>query len=129
MVLNRIMPSRSGYYAYAYQYYYNHSNDEGRRRRSRRGLLARLFGRNGHSPDAEAVQPEPPLAFASVVNPPASQPASPDVLESFVSVGTPAVKEEAVARTDNRSGPRRKKKTGPAALEEAIRDSWKYLSA
>jgi non-specific protein-tyrosine kinase len=44
VVLNRISPSRSGYYSYAYQYYY--SKDGERRKHSGGGPLHKLVGRN-----------------------------------------------------------------------------------
>jgi len=55
VALNRIRPSRSGYYSYAYQYTYYYSSDGQRKKRSRRNPVARLFGGNGHSPDASDV--------------------------------------------------------------------------
>ena len=54
VALNRISISHAGYYAYAYQYYYDNSGDGQRKKRSRRGPVARLFGRNGDSTDAGA---------------------------------------------------------------------------
>ena len=45
VVLNRISPSRSGYYSYAYQYYYYYSKDGKRREHSKRGSVAPLMGR------------------------------------------------------------------------------------
>lgn len=55
VALNRIRPSRSGYYSYAYQYDSYYSSDGQRKKRSRRNPVARLFGGNGHSPDASDV--------------------------------------------------------------------------
>jgi capsular exopolysaccharide synthesis family protein len=72
VVLNRITLSRSGYYSYAYQYYYYYSSDgERRRRHAGRGTLARLFGRNGHSPSTTAAQPvkQQPAADLVVTSP------------------------------------------------------------
>jgi len=48
VALNRITPSRSD----TYQYYYYYSSDGQRKKRSRRNPVARLLGRNGHSPDS-----------------------------------------------------------------------------
>jgi len=55
VALNRIRPSRSGYYSYAYQYTYYYASDGQRKKRSRRNPVARWFGGNGHSPDASDV--------------------------------------------------------------------------
>jgi Mrp family chromosome partitioning ATPase len=55
VVLNRIMPSRSGYYSYAYQYYYYYSKDRQRRRRSGRNPLSRLMGQGNAEAPTDAA--------------------------------------------------------------------------